>query len=238
MKVAIIGYGRMGREIESLLLRRGHEVPLKIDADNRGDLNAENLRGIDVAIEFTTPHTAFENVMQCLKCNTPIVCGSTGWSDKIGEAKEYCQAHNGTFFYASNYSVGVNMFFRLNKELARMMNSFPEYGVSMREVHHVHKKDSPSGTAVTLAEGILENMERKSSWVNETSTNEDVLGIVSVREDAVPGTHEVRYESPSDVIDIVHTAKDRSGFVMGAVLAAEFAATHKGVLSMDDLLTF
>ena len=238
MKVAIIGYGKMGKEMEKLLLLRGHEVPVKIDVDNQQLFNEESMRGVDVALEFTTPHTAFDNVMKCLEWGVPVVCGSTGWLDRIDEVRELCRKVNGTFFYASNYSIGVNIFFRVNDYLARIMDGQPDYDVSMREIHHTQKKDAPSGTAVTLAEQILGNVERKSSWVNHETLDENTLGIVSVREDAVPGTHEVRYESAADTIEIIHTAKSRAGFVLGAVMAAEYAATHKGILSMDDLLPF
>lgn len=228
----------MGHEIEALLLKRGHEVPLKIDVSNHSDFNEENMSGIDAAIEFTSPHTAFGNVMDCLRWGVPVVCGSTGWNDRLEEARAYCREVGGTFFYASNFSVGVNVFFRINEYLARMMNGLPEYGVSMLEAHHSQKKDAPSGTAVTLAEGILENIGRKESWVNHETIDESTLGIVSLREGDVPGTHAVKYESPADTIEIIHTAKSRAGFALGAVLAAEYAAAHKGVLSMSDLLKF
>lgn len=238
MKVAIIGYGKMGREIEALLLQKGYEVPVKIDISNQHDFNQENMRNVDVAIEFTTPQTAYDNVMNCLRWGVPVVSGSTGWNDRLEEVKKYCTEVGGTFFHASNYSIGVNIFFRINEYLARMMNGQPDYEVSMREIHHIQKKDAPSGTAVTLAESIIENIDRKQAWVNHETQDETALGIISVREDAVPGTHEVKYESAADIIEIVHTAKSRAGFVHGAVMAAEYAATHKGVLSMSDLLKF
>ena len=228
----------MGHEIEKVLIGRGHEVGLIIDINNPQDLSEENLKNIDVAIEFTSPHTAFDNVRKCLEWNTPVVCGSTGWNNKMEEAKKICREKNGTFFYASNFSVGVNVFFRINEELAKIMNSFPEYDIFMKEVHHIQKKDSPSGTAVTLAEGILENVDRKSSWVNHETLYPEALGILSVREGDVPGTHVVKYESDADTLEIIHSAKNRSGLAMGAVLAAEYAVKHKGILTMADLLKF
>ncbi|MBR6831651.1 MAG: 4-hydroxy-tetrahydrodipicolinate reductase, partial [Tidjanibacter sp.] len=195
MKAAIIGYGKMGREIEKVLIERGHEVTLKIDIDNSSDLNEQNLKDIDVAIEFTSPATAYANVRKCLECGTAVVCGSTGWNDGVQELKEYCRANGGAFFYSSNYSVGMNVMFKLNKILAAIMNSQPEYNVSMEETHHIHKLDSPSGTAVTLAEGIMESVERKTSWVNQATDKADEIGIISYREGEVPGIHAVIYDS-------------------------------------------
>ncbi len=226
----------MGREIASVLLRRGHEVVLTIDADNEGDFTHENMQGVDVAIEFTTPATAFTNVARCLKWGVPVVSGTTGWNDTLGEAKLLCEMIGGTFFYASNYSIGMNIFFRVNEQLAKTMNGFPEYGLSIRETHHIHKKDAPSGTAITLAENIIEHMERKSSWANYHTPDPGILSIESIREGAVAGIHEVVYESETDTIKIEHTAKNRTGLAVGAVLAAEFTQGRKGVLSMRDLL--
>lgn len=226
----------MGREIGAMLAGRGHEAALIIDADNPGDFNRENMKGIDVAIEFTTPATAYGNVAKCLEWGIPVVCGTTGWNGHLPEAERLCREMGGTFFYASNFSIGVNVFFRVNEVLAAMMDRFPEYEISMREVHHTRKKDSPSGTAVTLAEAILANVERKSSWVNHETLYPESLGIVSLREGDVPGTHQVSYESQSDTIDITHTSKNRRGLALGAIMAAEYAAKHKGVLTMRDLL--
>ncbi|MBP3331195.1 MAG: 4-hydroxy-tetrahydrodipicolinate reductase [Tidjanibacter sp.] len=238
MKAAIIGYGKMGREIEKVLIERGHEVTLKIDIDNSSDLNEQNLKDIDVAIEFTSPATAYANVRKCLECGTAVVCGSTGWNDGVQELKEYCRANGGAFFYSSNYSVGMNVMFKLNKILAAIMNSQPEYNVSMEETHHIHKLDSPSGTAVTLAEGIMESVERKTSWVNQATDKADEIGIISYREGEVPGIHTVIYDSEADTLELKHSAKSRRGLVLGAVLAAEFLQGKQGVFSMDDMLKF
>lgn len=238
MKAAIIGYGKMGREIEKVLIERGHEVTLKIDIDNSSDLNEQNLKDIDVAIEFTSPVTAYANVRKCLECGTAVVCGSTGWNDGVQELKEYCRANGGAFFYSSNYSVGMNVMFKLNKILAAIMNSQPEYNVSMEETHHIHKLDSPSGTAVTLAEGIMESVERKTSWVNQATDKADEIGIISYREGEVPGIHTVIYDSEADTLELKHSAKSRRGLVLGAVLAAEFLQGKQGVFSMDDMLKF
>lgn len=238
MKAAIIGYGKMGREIEKVLIERGHEVTLKIDIDNSSDLNEQNLKDIDVAIEFTSPATAYANVRKCLECGTAVVCGSTGWNDGVQELKKYCRANGGAFFYSSNYSVGMNVMFKLNKILAAIMNSQPEYNVSMEETHHIHKLDSPSGTAVTLAEGIMESVERKTSWVNQATDKADEIGIISYREGEVPGIHTVIYDSEADTLELKHSAKSRRGLVLGAVLAAEFLQGKQGVFSMDDMLKF
>lgn len=238
MKVALIGYGRMGKEIEGVLKGKGHEVALVIDVDSRDKFTCDNISGVDVAIEFTTPATAFDNVRRCLEWGVPVVCGTTGWNDRLPEARDLCERLGGTFFYASNFSIGVNMFFALNEQLARMMNRFPEYDASMREAHHIHKKDAPSGTAVTLAEGILANLDRKMSWVNHETDEPSVLGIESIREGEIAGLHEVKYGSPADNITITHDAKNRSGFAQGVVMAAEFAQSHNGILSMREMLGF
>lgn len=236
MKVAIIGYGTMGHEIERVLEERGHTVLLTVDAGEQAKLDAQTLAQADVAIEFTTPSTAFGNVEACLRAGIPVVCGTTGWNERIEEVEKLCKALNGTFFWSSNFSIGVNILFRVSEYLARIMDKFPEYGVSMREVHHTRKKDSPSGTAVTLAEGIMRNIERTREWVNYETTCPSALGIVSVREGDVAGIHEVTYASEADTITLCHSAKGRRGFAVGAVVAAEFAIGRKGVLTMDDML--
>lgn len=236
MRTAIIGYGTMGHEIEKILLERGHTISIIIDADNREMLNDENLRLVDVAIEFTSPLTAFDNVAACLMIGTPVVSGTTGWTDRLEEAQHICRTKNGTLLWSSNFSIGVNVVFLVNKYLAKLMSRFSEYTASMREVHHTRKKDAPSGTAVTLAEGIIENIDRISSWVNHETPGEDSLGIVSVREGDVPGIHEIEYESEADTITLCHSAKNRRGFALGAVLAAEYAVCHKGVLTMNDIM--
>ena len=236
MKVAVIGYGKMGHEIERILLERGHSVPLIIDIDNAGELNDENLKKVDVAIEFTTPDTAFNNIQKCLEAGTPVVCGTTAWLDKYDEAVALCKANDTAFFYASNYSIGVNVFFKINQELARLMNRFEEYDMTIEEVHHTQKKDAPSGTAITLAEGILENVERKQKWICGTTTVAEELEIGAIRRSIVPGIHTVTYESPNDVITINHALKNRIGLASGAVAAAEFLCGKKGIYTMDDLM--
>ncbi len=236
MNIALIGYGKMGKVIEQMALNAGHVVNLKIDLNNINDFTRENLAKSDVAIEFTGPHAAYENVMRCLEAGIPVVCGSTGWLDQYGKVAEYCTKKNGALLYASNFSIGVNIFFALNKHLAKIMNRQPDYEVSMTEIHHTAKKDAPSGTAITLAEGILENLDRKKNWVNHASTQAAELGIVSVREDPAPGTHQISYHSAVDDIDIIHTAHNRNGFAQGAVLAAEFLRNKKGIFTMQDVL--
>ena len=250
MNAAIIGYGKMGREIERLLVERGHGVRLIVDADNRGDLDAAHLRGIDVALEFTTPATAYDNIRACIDAGTPVVSGTTGWTDRLDELKTRCKERGGAFFYASNYSLGVNLLFRLNRQLAEMVGRVGGYDVRIEEVHHTQKKDAPSGTAITLAEGIAENLAGKQGWVNlapgiEHAANRiersgeapaDRIEIRSVREGAVPGIHTVTYESEDDVLEIRHTIKNRRTLALGAVVAAEFLCGKQGVYSMDDLL--
>ena len=235
MRVAIIGYGKMGHEIEQVLLSRGHSVALIIDQDNAHDLCAEKLAEVDVAIEFTTPTTAYSNVRTCIECGTPIVSGTTGWHDKLEELQALCREKNSTMIWSSNYSLGVNITFRLNRYLAELMNRFESYNVAIEEIHHTQKKDAPSGTAISLANDILERVERKQRWLNEPTTDSKALEIVSLREGAVPGTHTVTYESADDKIEIKHTLFSRRALALGAVVAAEFVATKKGVFTIDDL---
>ncbi len=236
MRIALIGYGKMGKAIEAVAIEKGHEIVLKIDLDNASDLNKENISKAEVAIEFTGPHSAFGNVMKCLELGIPLVCGSTGWLDKFEEAKQYCQQQNGTLIYASNYSIGVNLFFELNTYLARLMAKHGNYGVSMEEIHHTQKKDAPSGTAITLAEQVLQEIKTKKQWVNHLSHNPEELEIISERIDPAPGTHKIRYSSSVDDIEIIHTAHNRVGFAGGAVLAAEFAIQKKGIFGMKEVL--
>jgi len=236
MKIALIGYGKMGHMIEEIATQRGHEIVLKIDVNNQRDFTEENISKANVAIEFTNPDSAFENVMQCLEFEVPVVSGSTGWNHKLEEAKNYCKKNNGSFLHTSNFSVGVNIFFEVNKVLAKLMSSQPEYDVTMKEIHHTAKKDAPSGTAVTLAEQILSNLPRKKNWVNQSASNQEELSIISERTDPAPGTHYVKYSSEVDDIEIIHTAHSRKGFAMGAVLAAEYISNKKGVFSMKDVL--
>ena len=240
----------MGREIEKILRDRGHEISLTIDVGNASDLTAENMKGIDVAIEFTTPATAYGNIRACLEFGTAVVSGTTGWTSRLGELQELCRQRDGALFYASNYSLGVNLMFRLNRQLAAMIDRVGGYGVRIEEVHHTQKKDAPSGTAITLAEGIIENLSSKSGWVNfapgiehaahrverSEETPADCIEIRSVREGAVPGIHTVSYESEDDILELRHTIKNRRTLAQGAVVAAEFLCGKQGVYGMDDLL--
>ncbi len=237
MKIALIGYGKMGKEIEAIAVDRGHTISCVIDVDNKEDFNSEAFKASDVAIEFTVPAAAYDNYQACFAANVPVVSGTTGWLDKIDEIKAQCNDGQ-TFFYASNFSMGVNIFFALNKYLAKIMNQFKNYEVSMEETHHIHKLDSPSGTAITIAEGVLENLERKTSWKEAEEGNADELLIKAYRRGEVPGDHSVKYDSPEDFIKIEHSAYSRKGFALGAVLAAEFTAKNKGFLGMNDMLKF
>lgn len=236
MKIALIGYGKMGKEIEKIALDRGHEIVLKIDITNQEDLNLENLKKADVAIEFTTPATAIANYKLCFEAGIPVVSGTTGWLEKQAEVHQLCMNSNGTFFHTTNFSLGVNIFFALNKRLAELMANHSEYKVEMKEIHHTQKLDAPSGTAITLAEGIIENIPSKTSWVNRTTGLADEIGIISEREGQVPGTHIINYDSEIDYIEIIHCAKSRKGLAFGAVLAAEYSFGKRGILSMNDLL--
>lgn len=236
MNAAIIGYGKMGKAIERILKERGHSIGAIIDIDNKADLNKEKFAGVDVAIEFTAPDTAYGNIVKCLEIGVPVVCGTTAWLAHYDEAVALCKQLDGTFFYSSNYSIGVNLFFKINAMLAKMMERFGQYDVTMEEVHHTQKKDSPSGTAITLAEGILGGISRKKRWVNNVTTESEELEITSIRRSTVPGTHIVKWESPVDMLRIEHTIKDREALAVGAVAAAEFLVGKKGVYTMDDLL--
>lgn len=236
LKIALIGYGKMGKAIEQIALERGHSVVLKIDISNASELNAANLREVDAAIEFTGPESALGNIMQCIEAGVPVVSGSTGWLTRKGEVEKACEKSQGAFLYASNFSIGVNIFFALNKKLATLMAGHPEYDISMEEIHHTEKKDSPSGTAISLAEQILDAEGKKKKWVNRESDDPSELSIISKRIDPAPGTHTVIYHSAIDDIEIKHTAHSRKGFAAGAVLAAEFIAGKKGIFSMEEVL--
>jgi 4-hydroxy-tetrahydrodipicolinate reductase len=236
MKIALIGYGKMGHAIEEIALQRGHEIVLKISIDNTEDNTIENIQKADVAIEFTGPEVAFGNVIKCLDAGVPVVSGSTGWLERFEEATKHCTSKNGALLYASNFSVGVNIFFAINKRLAELMGGHPEYSVSMTEIHHTQKKDAPSGTAISLAEDILKNHADKKKWVNEPSANAGDLVILSERIDPAPGTHVVTWASDIDDIEIKHTAHSRKGFATGAVLAAEFLHNKKGIYNMSHVL--
>lgn len=239
MKIALIGYGKMGKEIEKVALSRGHEIVCIIDVNNQDDFASEAFRSADVAIEFTNPMVAYGNYMKAFEAGVKLVSGSTGWMAEHGtEIKELCTKGGKTLFWSSNFSLGVAIFSAVNKYLAKIMNGFPAYDVTMSETHHIHKLDAPSGTAITLAEGILENMERKTKWVKEEAQSADELPIHSIREGEVFGIHSIRYDSDADSITLTHDAKNRGGFALGAVLAAEYTATHEGYLGMSDLFPF
>ena len=237
MKIALIGYGKMGHAIEQIALQRGHEIVSVIDVNNQEAFTSDAFKSADVAIEFSMPAVAMDNYRRAFAAGVPVVSGTTGWLEHLPEIKEACKAGQ-TFFYASNFSLGVNIFFALNKYLAKIMNDFPAYDVRMVETHHVHKLDAPSGTAITLAEGLIDNIERKNKWVEGKEPAEDEIGICSVREGEVPGIHTVIYESDVDTISITHDAKSRMGFALGAVIAAEFTCGKKGFLTMQDMLKF
>ncbi len=236
MRIALIGYGKMGQAIETIALERGHEIVLKIDIGNRQNFTIENLQKADVAIEFTSPHSAVANILYCVENNTPLVCGSTGWLAELPQIETALNQHNGAFLYASNFSLGVNIFFEINKMLSKLMAGKPAYNVQMTEIHHTQKKDAPSGTAITLAEQILAMDDHKSIWVNEPTDNRKDLYIESLRIDPAPGTHTITWTSAIDDIEIKHTAHNRTGFALGAVLAAEFLAGKKGMFTMKDVL--
>ncbi len=238
MKIALIGYGKMGKIIERIALERGHNIVSIIDIDNKKDFDSEAFKSADVAIEFSVPQVAVDNIKSAFKAGVPIVSGTTGWSDALPELKKLIDANGYTLFWASNYSLGVNIFAAANVFLAKLMNSYPNYNVEMTEIHHTQKLDAPSGTAITLAEGILENLERKTNWTKEVETKPTDLAIKSIREGQVPGIHTIRYESEVDSIEITHDAKSREGFALGAVVAAEFTAGKKGLLGMHDLMKF
>lgn len=235
MNIAIIGYGKMGKTIEKIATARGHKIVLKISSSNKEDLNKDNLQGVDAAIEMTQPSSAKENVLKCLSLGVPVTCGTTGWNEDIPTANQAAIDNQTAFLYASNYSVGVNIFFAVNKMLAQLMNEQDSYDVEMEEVHHTQKKDSPSGTAITLANQIIEHVARKTKWSEKDSKSETVH-INALREEGVPGTHTITYTSEIDDIEIKHTAHSRNGFALGAVLAAEYIAGKKGVFTMQDVL--
>lgn len=225
----------MGHEIERVLLSRGHSVNLIIDQNNTADLCADRLRGIDVAIEFTTPSTAYDNIRTCIEAGTAIVSGTTGWTQRLPELQELCRAKGGAMIYSSNYSLGVNIAFAINRRLAELMNRFADYDVRIEEVHHIHKKDAPSGTAITLADDIIARLDRKDGWVNVPTDDAAKIEIASVREGEVAGIHTVTYDSADDTLSLRHSLKSRRALATGAVIAAEFVCGRKGVFTMDDL---
>lgn len=236
MKIALLGYGKMGQAIEETALQKGHEIVLRINDQNLDNLTKENIRQADVAIEFTNPQSAVDNILFCFNENVPVVCGTTGWLAQLKTIEEKCKEVNGAFLYASNFSIGVNIFFELNKKLATLMSLHSGYDIQLEEIHHTQKKDAPSGTAITLAEGIIAALPRKNKWVNQEAQNSGDLSIISKRIDDVSGTHSVKYSSAIDDIEIIHTAHNRRGFAQGAVLAAEFIADKKGIFTMKNVL--
>lgn len=238
MKIALIGYGKMGKTIERIAKERGHEIVSIIDVTNLDDFESEAFKSADVAIEFTVPAVALSNYRRAFAAGVPVVSGTTGWTEELPALKVEIEANGSTLFWSSNFSIGVNIFMAVNKYLAAIMNNFPSYNVQMTEVHHTQKLDAPSGTAITLAEGILENLDRKSAWSKEVEAQSSDLAIKSIREGLVPGIHTIRYESDVDSIEITHDAKSREGFALGSVVAAEFTAGKKGFLGMSDLFNF
>lgn len=238
MKVAIIGYGKMGKTIEKILLERGHSIVLKVNVNNLEDFTIENLQKADVAIEFSNPKSAVENYYKCFEAKIPVVSGTTAWLEKLEEVKQKIEVENATLFYAPNFSIGVNVFFKVNEFLAKLMNPQKNYDVEMEEIHHLQKLDSPSGTAIKTAEIILENLERKTSWKEREKTTKEELKIVAKREQNVAGTHIVKYFSDEDILELKHTAKSRKGFALGAVIAAEWVKDKKGFFEMKDMLNF
>ena len=236
MRIVLIGYGKMGKEIERIAMERGHQIVSKIDIENPDDLISLTNKEVDVAIEFSNPISAFSNIMKCIEKQIPIVCGTTGWLEKKAEVEKATQSFDSTFFYASNYSIGVNLFFKLNKQLAKLMQPHAGYDIYTNEIHHIEKKDSPSGTAITIAEGIMSQYSNKKKWVNNEIPGADEIAIWSQRESTKPGTHTVKYISKVDQIEVTHEAFSREGFALGAVIAAEWILGKKGVLGMDDML--
>jgi 4-hydroxy-tetrahydrodipicolinate reductase len=236
MTIALIGYGKMGKAIEQIAMEQGHEIVLKISVDNLQDCTTENIQKADVAIEFTSPESAIQNLQMCIDAGVPVVCGSTGWVEHEEELKKYCTEHNGTVLFSSNFSIGVNIFFAINKKLAALINPHKGYDISITETHHTAKLDAPSGTAITIAQQILENNNSKNKWILGSSNNTTDLPITSVRENPAPGTHSVLYSSAIDSIEIIHTAHSRAGFAAGALAAAVFLQNKKGIYTMSDVL--
>ena len=236
MKLALLGYGKMGKEIEQVAVQRKHDVELIIDANNMADLTPENLKGVDAALEFSTPESVIINIYKCFEANIPVIVGTTGWLSRLEEVKKACREKDQALFYASNFSVGVNIFFKLNEYLAGIMQHYPGYKPGIEETHHIHKLDKPSGTAISLANQIIQNVPGKKKWVNDYTTEPEELQVISARLEEVPGTHVVSYGSAVDKIEIIHTAHNRRGFAQGAVMAAEWIKGKKGILGMNDML--
>jgi 4-hydroxy-tetrahydrodipicolinate reductase len=236
MRIALIGYGKMGKAIEEIAISKGHEIVLRITHENINEFSTENIQKAEVCIEFSSPETAFSHVKKCLEAHVPTVCGTTAWLDHLEDAKAICLKNETAFLFASNFSIGVNLFFKINKMVSKLMSNHHEYNVTMEEIHHTQKKDAPSGTAVTLSETIIENYPEKDKWVNEHSDRENELVIISKRIDPAPGTHSIHFDSDIDSITLTHTAHSRKGFAMGALMAAEYIYNKKGVFTMEDIL--
>lgn len=238
MRIGIWGYGKMGREIEQQALQRGHEIVWRLDELNVSDFSDDDLKAADIAIEFTTPHAAVENMMRAMKINLPLVVGTTGWYSHLEEVRKTCVSQNACLLYGSNFSIGVNILFAVNSYLARIIKHYSQYIPSITEIHHTQKLDAPSGTAISLAESIIREHERISYWVNHAAVESSQLGIISIREDDVPGIHQVVYDSDVDKIELIHTAKNRKGFALGAVLAAEWLLGRKGFFEVKEMFQF
>lgn len=236
MKIAMLGYGKMGKAIEKLAQRKGHTYILKVTRQNMTDYSDADLKQADVAIEFSEPAAAVHNIRRCIELNIPVVSGTTGWMDQYEEVVQYCQKKNGGLFYASNFSIGVHLFGLINTKLSELMNEQAAYEVAITEIHHTQKRDAPSGTAITLAQQILDKLERKTSWQNQETTQDEVLSVISERTDQVPGTHKIDWTSAEDTIRLEHIAHSRQGFAKGALSAAEWIVGRKGVYGMKDLI--
>ena len=238
MKIVLIGYGKMGREIEQVAIKKGHSILLRIDKDDSSLFDTDTFKSADVAIEFSTPETAYNNISKCILSGVPVVSGTTGWLDKFDEIQTLCTQKESAFFYASNFSLGVNIFFELNRQLAEIMNNFNDYSVQINETHHIHKLDAPSGTAVSLANDLANILNYKSSWVCNKKAKNNEISIIAERTGNITGIHTIKYESSVDSIEIKHSAKNRQGFAIGALLAAEYIIGNTGVFNMNDLLNF
>lgn len=236
MRIALIGYGKMGKMIEKFALQRNHQISWKIDIDNHDEIHAISPDNTDVAIEFTIPESAVENLTTLLSQKVSVVCGTTGWKNQLTHIQELAQKQGVAFLWSSNFSIGVNLFFKLNQYLAQLMNNYPQYRARMEEIHHIHKKDAPSGTAITLAEDIIKHIPRYSHWTLDTPADDNAIPIHAVREGEVPGTHTIQYDSMADTLQISHIARNREGFALGAVIAAEYICGKKGVFTMEHVL--
>ncbi len=236
MKLALLGYGKMGKEIEKIAIEKGYQIVLIIDINNQDELTVSNLQKAEVAIDFSVPGTAYHNIIMCFEAGIPVVSGTTGWFDKFDDVLKKCKEQDKSFFYASNFSIGVNVFFQLNKYLAQMMDALDDYDVSIEEIHHTQKLDAPSGTAITLSNDIISELKRKNKWELGKASGKESIKIKAKRENNIPGTHIITYDSDIDFIKIEHSAKGRKGFALGAVIAAEYIQNKKGYFTMNDLL--